>query len=267
MPVNKQLLKQLLLTHKNDKCANTSDSAAELATTLSDTEALVRSCQNVQAVPFILWNDFFNTAGIFASRTAPPLIRYKWGDKVFVDFGCGNIQTELSFPHPAIVLYNFRNSVLVVPTTSDDGPVNLAKDIERVVIKAKQDGAIFPKDTIININQIRIIHKYRIIKNLRCNVKSYIVDAAEVARQNAIHGKDTFTIGMDLATCIQRKIAYIYAESQMQMKDQQIFQQHQQIKQLQTDLKTAQAELETARQKLLELTTPNISGKEPEQNG
>ena len=122
MPIDKQLLRQLLATEKFKKCADSPDSAAELGSTLSDTESLVQSCQNVQAIPFILWNDFYNSAGILAPKSKKKSYRYKWGDKVFVDFGCGNIQTELSFPHPAIVLYNFANTVIVAPTTSDDSP-------------------------------------------------------------------------------------------------------------------------------------------------
>ena len=130
MPIDKQLLRQLLATEKFKKCADSPDSAAELGSTLSDTESLVRSCQNVQAIPFILWNDFYNSAGILAPKSKKKSYRYKWGDKVFVDFGCGNIQTELSFPHPAIVLYNFANTVIVAPTTSDDSPNSFSADIE-----------------------------------------------------------------------------------------------------------------------------------------
>jgi hypothetical protein len=214
---------------------------------LSDTESLVQSCQNVQAIPFILWNDFYNSAGILAPKSKKKSYRYKWGDKVFVDFGCGNIQTELSFPHPAIVLYNFANTVIVAPTTSDDSPNSFSADIEEVIIKAKRDGTVFPKDTIINLHQIKSVHKDRIISNLRCNVKSYIVDRQEIARQNAIHGADTFTDGMDLLDCIRTKLAYILAAPQMQSKNTEILNGHQQISQLQTALEAAQ-------QKIAELT-------------
>ena len=247
MPINKQLLRQLLATEKSKKCADSPDSAAELGSTLSDTESLVRSCQNVQAIPFILWNDFYNSAGILAPKSKKKSYRYKWGDKVFVDFGCGNIQTELSFPHPAIVLYNFANTVIVAPTTSDDSPNSFSADIEEVIIKAKRDGTVFPKDTIINLHQIKSVHKDRIISNLRCNVKSYIVDRQEIARQNAIHGADTFTDGMDLLDCIRTKLAYILAAPQIQSKNTEILNGRQQISQLQTALEAAQ-------QKIAELT-------------
>lgn len=82
MPIDKQLLRQLLATEKFKKCADSPDSAAELGSTLSDTESLVRSCQNVQAIPFILWNDFYNSAGILAPKSKKKSYRYKWGDRL-----------------------------------------------------------------------------------------------------------------------------------------------------------------------------------------
>ena len=247
MPIDKQLLRQLLATEKYKKCADTPESVAALASTLSDTDALVQSCQNVQAIPFILWNDFYNAAGIFAPKSKKKAYRYKWGDKVFVDFGCGNIQTELSFPHPAIVLYNFANTVIVAPTTSDDSPNSFSADIEEAIIKTPKDGTVFPKDTTINLHQVKSVHKDRIISNLRCNVKSYIVSKDEIARQNAIHGKDTFSDGINLLDCIRIKMAYLFAEPQMQQKDTEIRQQHQKIGELQIDLEAAQ-------QRILQLT-------------
>ena len=38
MPIDKQLLRQLLATEKFKKCADSPDSAAELGSTLSDTD-------------------------------------------------------------------------------------------------------------------------------------------------------------------------------------------------------------------------------------
>ena len=157
----------------------------------------------------------------------------------------------LALLHPAVHqrggLYNFANTVIVAPTTSDDSPNSFSADIEEVIIKAKRDGTVFPKDTIINLHQIKSVHKDRIISNLRCNVKSYIVDRQEIARQNAIHGADTFTDGMDLLDCIRTKLAYILAAPQMQSKNTEILNGRQQISQLQTALEAAQ-------QKIAELT-------------
>lgn len=239
MPINKQKLKHELFSDKNGRCLSNQNVASELSATLSDTGALVNSCVNAQAIPFIFWNDFYNSSGTLSPKSKKSQYRYKWGDKVFVDFGCANIQTEISFPHPAIVLYNFANSVVVVPTTSDDSPNSFSSDIEDVVIKVQKDGNIFPKDTVINLHQIKTVHKERIISNLHCNVRSYVVDNVEISRQNAIHGQGTFASGMDLLACIRTKIAYIFAEPQMQAKDAEIVRQNEQIEKLRSALAEA----------------------------
>lgn len=240
MPINRQKLKQELSSNKNGQCASNQNVMSELSATLSDTETLVSSCINAQAVPFIFWNDFYNLSGTLSPKNKKTQYRYKWGDKVFVDFGCSNIQTEISFPHPAIVLYNFANSVIVVPTTSDDSPNSFSSDIEEVIIKVQKDGNIFPKDTVINLHQIKAVHKERIVSNLRCNVRNFTVDNVEIARQNAIHGQGAFISGMDLLACIRTKIAYIFAEQQIQAKDAEILQQQEQIKVLKTALVDAE---------------------------
>ena len=51
MPIDKQLLRQLLATEKYKKCADTPESVAALASTLSDTDALVQSCRKCSGHP------------------------------------------------------------------------------------------------------------------------------------------------------------------------------------------------------------------------
>ncbi len=215
MPVNKNTLKAELSANGNRVCQDIQAVASELSTTLTDTETLVGTCVNRQAIPFILWNDFFNVAGTLSPKSGKQQYRYKWGDKVFVDFGCANIQTEISFPHPAIVLYNFSNTVIIAPTTSDDNP-SFSADIESVVIKADKDGKIFPKDTVINLHQIKAVHKERIISNLKCNVRDYTVSPAEIQRLNNIAQRPVFANGIDLMACIRIKLASMFAASYVQ---------------------------------------------------
>lgn len=215
MSINKNVLKADLSSNGNLICQDTQSVMSELSTTLADTEALVGACINRQAIPFILWNDFFNTAGTLSPKSGKRQYRYKWGDKVFVDFGCANIQTEISFPHPAIVLYNFSNTVIVAPTTSDDNPT-FSSDIESVIIKAQRDGTVFPKDTVINLHQIKAVHKERIISNLKCNVRNYTVDTTEIQRLNRIEPRPIFANGIDLLTCIRIKMAAMFASQYVQ---------------------------------------------------
>lgn len=58
---------------------------------------------------------------------------------------------------------------------------------------------------------------------------------------------DTFADGINLLDCIRIKMAYLFAEPQMQQKDTEIRQQYQKIGELQTDLEAAQ-------QRILQLT-------------
>lgn len=215
MSINKNVLKADLSSKGKHVCQNTQTVMSELSTTLADTETLVGACINQQAIPFIFWNDFFNAAGTLSPKSRKQQYRYKWGDKVFVDFGCANIQTEISFPHPAIVLYNFSNTVIVVPTTSDDNPT-FSNDIESVIIKVQKDGTVFPKDTVINLHQIKAVHKERIISNLKCNVRNYMVDTTEIQRLNSIEPRPIFANGIDLLTCIRIKLAAMFASQYVQ---------------------------------------------------
>ena len=246
MPINRASLKSALSASRLQKCSSTPISAIELDNTLLDTRTVVANCSNAQAVPFILWNDMFNAVGTLSPKKSSNQVRYKWGDKVFVEFGCANIQTEISFPHPAIVLYNFSNTVIVVPTTSDDNP-SFQKEIDDVVIKVKSDGNIFPKDTVINLHQIKAVHKDRILNNLKSNVRQYAVDDTEIARLNATSPKPLFSKGMDLLSCIQTRLS-------MMLSFQQITNLLQEISNLENELKDKddllkQKELEIAQLK------------------
>jgi hypothetical protein len=188
----------------------------ELSKTFDDSEALISGYSLEKSVPFILWNDLWNKHGVFGSQiegTNMTYRRYNRGAKIFVDFGCGNIKTELSFPHPAIVLYNYAKTVIVIPTTSDDKKSILTEEFEDSIIKVKSDGTIFRNDTIINIPQMRMVEKQRIISDLKCNVKNYIVCNEEIKRLNSRLKVDTFNDGMNLLECIQMNITYMFSGS------------------------------------------------------
>lgn len=182
----------------------------ELLLTLNETTKLIQDKQCKDAVPYIIWNDFVNKNGTLTEKTNKTYNRYVWGEKVFVNFGMTNIQTELSYPHPAIVLYNFANTVIVVPTTSDDKIGAFSQDIEECIIKVKSDGKIFPKDSVINVHQICAIHKERILSDLGCNVKNYIVDNSELIRLNQYERYLLFRSGMNLLECINLKLSSLF---------------------------------------------------------
>lgn len=80
----------------------------------------------------------------------------------------------------------------------------------------QKDGTVFPKDTIINLHQIKAVHKERIISNLKCNVRNYTVDTTEIQRLNSIEPRPIFTNGIDLLTCIRIKLAAMFASQYVQ---------------------------------------------------
>ena len=195
---------------KNVKSKNVDKVNMELLLTLNETTGLIQEEKCKDAVPFILWNDFVNRCGTLSSKINRHYNRYTWGSKVFVDFGMTNIQTELSYPHPAILVYNFNNTAIVIPTTTDDKITAFTSDIERAIIKVKSDGIIFPNDSIINVHQICSIHKERIISDLHCNVKSYIVPSQEIDRLNQFEKYRIFQYGSNLLECIKFKLFSLF---------------------------------------------------------
>jgi hypothetical protein len=168
-----------------------------------------------EIIPFIFWNDFWNDCGIYGPNRDTAVrpqtsLRYSRGRKVFVDFGCSNIGKETSLPHPAFIIYNFAETAIVVPTTSDDGST-FTPEMESALIRCKGDKIIFPNDTIINLHQIRVISKNRIIRDLNCDARSYILTNDAVDELNRRLPSSIIPHGIDLQKCIEFKLAHLYA--------------------------------------------------------
>lgn len=210
MPVDKNRIRAFETNNaKNVTTKNVDKVNMELLLTINETTQLLQQNKCKDTVPYILWNDFVNKNGTLAPKSNKNYNRYPWGTKVFVDFGMTNVQTELSYPHPAIILYNLANTAIVVPTTTDDKNSAFSSDIEESIIKVKKDGIIFPNDSIINLHQICSIHKERIISNLKCNVKNFILDTSEIDRLNAYEEYNVFSYGMNLLECIRLKFGML----------------------------------------------------------
>ncbi len=211
MAVDKSRIQNFINNNaKNVKSKNVDKVNMELLLTLNETTCLMQNEKCKDVVPYILWNDFVNKQGTLSPKTSRHYNRYTWGSKVFVDFGMTNIQTELSYPHPAILLYNFNNTAIVIPTTTDDKTTAFTNDIENAIIKVKSDGINFPNDSIINIHQICSIHKERIISDLHCNVKSYIVQDSEIDRLNLQEKYRVFQYNSNLLECIKLKLFSLF---------------------------------------------------------
>ncbi len=198
---------------------------SQLTETLSETEQLVKTYRLGESIPFLLWNDLLNKHTLNGTNydtysvtnpngTAP--LRYSTGRKVFVDFGYG-IDRELFQPHPAIVLGEFQELLVVAPTNTDDGAV-FHGDIKKAMIRIPNDDyrlpghrSIFPKNTIINLHQIRHISKNRIQKDLYCNVKNYITPDNVIDELNSYFPYPILRHRDNLLRAIMMKLAHLYS--------------------------------------------------------
>lgn len=214
--VRRSQLVDLKKSGVNMKHATSSNTLVEeqLHLTLSHSKEMMGSQNLENTIPFILWNDYWNKVGIYGSHRdiafrPTSSLRYTRGRKVYVDFGC-NVGKETSIPHPAIVIYNFAETMIVVPTTSDDGSP-FTEEMENALIHCPKDGNIFPQDTIINLHQIRCISKNRIISDLQCSVQDYFLPNQKIDELNRRIGHMIIPYRANLKTCIEIKLTHLYS--------------------------------------------------------
>ncbi|MFE8701082.1 type II toxin-antitoxin system PemK/MazF family toxin [Cytobacillus sp. FJAT-54145] len=216
MPINEQ---QILTNIQNrtgygQKANQDPLTRQQLGFTFSDSKQQLEQ-QNVELMlPFVLWNDIWNRYGTFGTRRNQLRNgfsgrKYARGRKVFVDFGY-NIGREASMKHPAIVVAQFKELLIVAPETSDDGRP-FSPDIEKVVIKCPKDGSVFMKDTIVELHQLRCIAKNRIIKDLGVSAKNYVLPNPLVDQLNLGFPRPMLSYGTDLEKTIELKVAWHYA--------------------------------------------------------
>lgn len=200
---------------------------AQLNNTFQDSNCIIQEQNSKESIGFIFWNDFWNHFGIYGDlretkKDTSTFKRYSIGRKVFADLGYGNIGKELSMPHPAIVLYNFAETVIIVPTTSDDGN-SFSEEMERAIIRctsdkkekeSKNEKPIFPFDTVINLHQIRVIHKNRIINDLKCNIEDYLMTQKDIDWLNNIIKENAIPYGINLRECIRLKIMHLFSREE-----------------------------------------------------
>lgn len=196
----------------------------QLAETLKETEQLVQTYNLKDSIQYLLWNDLLNKHTLkgvnydtyqVSSPTNSNPVRYASGRKVLVDFGYG-IDRELFQPHPAIVIGDFKELLVVVPTNSDDGS-SFPGDLEKALIRIPTDShpskkyPIFPKDTLINLHQIRHISKNRVKKDLRANVKLYNMPKSNITQLNGYLPYPVLNHGDSLHRAIMVQLAQIYS--------------------------------------------------------
>jgi len=216
MPIQKENL--LSIRHLNIPVHKHPQTKTELEHVLQDTQMLMEPLPVKTVIPFILWQDTWNEIGFFGPKRKAPYrneatLKYSRGRKVFVDLGY-NIGDEGSLPHPAIVLRNFKDMMVVVPTTSNENNkiLRLEPDIQEMNLVVPADGAIFPNETILQLHQIRIISKNRIIRDLGCNIKDYVPKADWIDQVNAgLKCPGLIPYGTNLLKVLEMKICAHYA--------------------------------------------------------
>lgn len=95
-------------------------------------------------------------------------VNLQLGDIVYVDFGI-NFVNEVSYPHPAVVIEHIKESILVVPCSSNQEKINESyhpidnkesKSLYRKV--TRQDG--FDGVCVLELDKVSLINKARVIK-------------------------------------------------------------------------------------------------------
>ncbi|GGG16575.1 type II toxin-antitoxin system PemK/MazF family toxin [Paenibacillus aceti] len=197
---------------------------AQLSETLQETEMLVKTFRLGESISFLLWNDLLNkhtlngddydTYHLKNSHGKP--IRYARGRKVMINFGYG-IDRELFQPHPAIVLKDFQELIVVVPTTSDDGS-EFNDEVKKAIIQVPSDRGwfpsrppIFPRDTIINLHQVRVVSKNRVTSDLRCSVRDYVVPPQVIDKLNKYFPYPVLKHSDHLLRTIEMKLAHLHS--------------------------------------------------------
>lgn len=95
-----------------------------------------------------------------------------------------------------------------MPTTSDDGN-KLTGEVKKGLIYCKGDGTIFPHDTVINLHQMKMVSKNRIINDLKSDVSKFKLDDAEIDRLNKHLPAPILEYKSDLLHAIEVKLAHL----------------------------------------------------------
>ncbi len=113
----------------------------------------LRSLSTYEMAHWINYSDRWLRNRINKSNT----IGYKRGTILFVDLGSGNFGHEPSFTHPAIVLAQTKESILIVPCSSK----KYGKGFPEIIDATPNEG--FATNTGIQTNSFRWISKNRVL--------------------------------------------------------------------------------------------------------
>ncbi|NLZ82724.1 MAG: type II toxin-antitoxin system PemK/MazF family toxin [Clostridiales bacterium] len=163
------------------KKANTSKNLCnELSIFLGETKTHLEDCCIEKTSNWLLQHDLWlqNERGLLTSS----FYNYGRGDIVFsVELGTSNIGTEIRYPHPCIVVYdNSEDWLIVVPITGaqidkcGNPIIHLPFEIfvpMQTTSPANPKEFQFKKPSVIQVDQIQRISKYRILNKMSLKLR------------------------------------------------------------------------------------------------
>lgn len=117
------------------------------------------------------WTNYIDR-WLLGRQTQNNTVGYKRGTIVFIDLGSGNFGHEPSFTHPAVVLAQSKDSILIVPCSSK----KYGRGFPDIIDATPTDG--FSSNTGIQTRSLRWISKNRVVSTIG-KVSSSVLDSID----------------------------------------------------------------------------------------
>lgn len=166
------ILNRLSEEDKKKKVYSSKDIKEEIKKLCNDIKLSLYHQSREDAVKYALWQGLLNQYGIFGTkrnshRNSFYSEEFKHGDLISIDFGTSNIGKEFSYTHTAIVLKDYTDYIVVIPTTScKDGRLEHKPQDEQndTLLLTSNDFKKLESESYIMLYQIRSVSKNRIQK-------------------------------------------------------------------------------------------------------
>lgn len=178
--MNEDDIRKLSISNfKNNNTNTDNDLKCEVSNALNNTEQHLINSKIEKSCNYLLFNILWlnNEKGTLANND---WYSYSKGDIIFsLDLGTINIGTEIRYPHPCVVLYDGGDWLLVIPITQatmdkeTNSPI-IHKPFEIFTEKTKRRNGnefCFSKPSVIQVDQIKRISKFRIINKKRLKLR------------------------------------------------------------------------------------------------
>lgn len=166
------ILNRLSTEDKKKKVYSSKEIKEEIKNLCNDIKLSLYHQSREDAVKYALWQGLLNQYGIFGTkrnshRNSLYNKKFNHGDLVSIDFGTSNMGKEFSYTHTAIVLKDYTDYIVVIPTTScKDGRLEHKPQDEQndTLLLTSCDFKELESESYIMLYQIRSVSKNRIQK-------------------------------------------------------------------------------------------------------